>query len=72
MTTTAKAATKILISEMERSEVMKKACLLSNVQINDKIDVLLTKIMTGTATEKERREATILAQVYGNRLPKKR
>jgi len=71
MTTTTKPAEQIQITETERYEVMKKACLLNNLQLNEKINVILQKISDGTATDKDRREATILAQVFVNRATKK-
>jgi hypothetical protein len=65
--TITKPAEKIQISETEKFEVMKKACLLTNVQLNEKVDIILAKIKDGIATNKDRREAVILSQVIINR-----
>jgi len=65
--TIVKPAEKIQISNTELWDVMKKACLLTNVQLNSKVDGILIKIKDGTATDKDRREACILSQVIINR-----
>lgn len=65
--TITKPAEKVQISETELWEVRKGACLLTNIQLNVKVDGILDKIKAGTATDKERREAVILSQVIINR-----
>jgi hypothetical protein len=65
--TITKPAEKIQISETELWDVRKSACLLTNVQLNSKVDGILAKIKDGTATDKERREAVIISQVIINR-----
>ena len=65
--TITKPAEKVQISETELWEVRKGACLLTNVQLNVKVDGILTKIKDGTATDKEKRDATIMSQVIINR-----
>jgi predicted secreted Zn-dependent protease len=66
-TVTTKPAEKVEISQTERYDVMKKACTLTNVQLNAKVDIILAKIKDGTATDRERREAVIMSQVIINR-----
>jgi hypothetical protein len=65
--TITKPAEKIQISETELWDVRKGACLLTNVQLNVKVNGILVKIKDGTATDRERREAVILSQVILNR-----
>ena len=67
MKTASKPAEKVKISDDERFDVMKKACILTNLQLNVKVDAILEKLANGTVTERERREAVILSQVILNR-----
>lgn len=67
MQTTAKTVEKVKFTEDERFDVMKKVCTLTNLQLNDKVDAILVKITTGTATDKDKRDATIMSQVIINR-----
>jgi len=67
MKTTIKTAEKVKFSEEERFDVMKKVCTLTNLQLNNKVDAILAKIKDGTATDKDRRDATIMSQVIINR-----
>ena len=67
MKTTIKTAEKVKFSEEERFEVMKKVCTLSNIQLNVKVDAILSKIKDGTATDKDKRDASIMSQVIINR-----
>jgi hypothetical protein len=65
--TITKPAEKAQISETERWDVMRKVSLLTNVQLNDKVNVILAKVKDGTVTDREKREATIMSQVIINR-----
>lgn len=67
MQTTAKTVEKVKFTEDERFDVMKKVCTLTNLQLNTKVDAILVKIAAGTATDKEKRDATIMSQVILNR-----
>jgi len=66
-TVTIKPAEKVKISNTELWDVMKKVSLLTNVQLNDKVNVILAKVKDGTVTDREKREATIMSQVIINR-----
>ena len=66
-TVTIKPAEKVKISNTELWDVMKKVSLLTNVQLNDKVNVILAKVKDGTVTDREKREATIMSQVILNR-----
>ena len=60
-------ATKNLPTKEERVEVKQSVCMLSNQALQDKVDILIDKAAAGTATEKELREAAIMAEVIINR-----
>jgi hypothetical protein len=59
--------TKNLPTKEERVEIKQRVCMLSNLELQSKVDALLTKIIVGAASEKECREAAIIAEVIINR-----
>jgi hypothetical protein len=55
------------IPKEERVEVKQKVCMLSNIELQEKVDALLEKILKNEASDKEKREAAIIAEVIINR-----
>jgi hypothetical protein len=55
------------IPKEERVEVKQKVCMLSNIELQEKVNALLEKILKNEASDKEKREAAIIAEVIINR-----